>query len=418
MGQTTLQRFEDAKERYAGIGVDAEEAVQSLEAFKISMHCWQGDDVCGFESDGPLTGGIQATGNYPGRARTPDELMSDIDKAFSLIGGRHKLNLHAHYAVFPGVRNERNVIEPGDFSAWTDFAASRGLGLDFNATFFSHEKAEGGSFTNTDPWARQFWVEHGRACIRISESFADATGQPCLLDFWLPDGMKDIPADRIGPRRRYMESMDLVLKEPYDPEKVFIALEPKTFGIGLESYTAGSSEFTLAYAASRKLVPLLDNGHYHPQEFVSDKIPSLLLFFNKIALHVTRGVRWDSDHVVRLDDEVKEIANEIVRCGAHRVFAGTDYFDASINRIAAWVTGMRSFQKAMLLAFLTPHEALKKLQDEGRFTELLTRQEALKTMPYGDVWEMFCEKTGVPGEDKWIDEVLAYERDVLKGRRA
>jgi len=232
----------------------------------------------------------------------------------------------------------------------------------------------------------------------------------------VPDGLKDVPADRIGPRRRYMESMDLTLEEPYDKNKVFVALEPKLFGIGLESYTAGSSEFTIAYALSRGIIPLLDNGHYHPQEYVSDKIPSLLLFFDRMALHVTRGVRWDSDHVVRFDDEIKEIANEIVRCGAERVFAGLDYFDASINRVAAWVIGMRSFQKAMLLAYLTPHDALKKLQDEERFTELFARQEALKTMPFGDVWEMFCERTGVPGEDKWIDEALAYERNVLLKR--
>jgi L-rhamnose isomerase len=237
-----------------------------------------------------------------------------------------------------------------------------------------------------------------------------------LLDFWLPDGLKDVPADRMGPRRRYMESMDLTLKETYDPKKVFVALESKTFGIGFESYTAGSAEFTLAYAASRGLTPLLDNGHYHPQEYVSDKIPSLLLFFDRLALHVTRGVRWDSDHVVRLDDETKEIANEIVRCGMDRVFAGTDYFDASINRIAAWVLGMRSFQKAMLLALLTPHDAFRARQDEERFTELFARQEALKTMPFGDVWEAFCEKTGVPGEDKWFEEVLAYEREVLSKR--
>jgi len=413
MGQSIKKRFEDASDRYAEIGVDAAKAIDSLEAFKISMHCWQGDDIAGFENDGPLTGGIQATGNYPGKARTPEELMRDIDKTFSLIGGRHKLSLHTHYAIFPGARHDRNAVEPGDFAAWTDFAKERGLGLDFNATFFSHEKADRGSLTSPDPAIRAFWVEHGKACIRVSQSFADATGQPCVCDYWVPDGFKDVPADRMGPRRRYMESMDQTLEEPYDKEKVFIALEPKVFGIGLESYTAGSPEFTLAYAATRGLIPLIDNGHYHPQEYVSDKIPALLLFFDRIALHVTRGVRWDSDHVVRLDDETKEIANEIVRCGTDRVFAGTDYFDASINRIVAWVIGMRSFQKAMLLAFLTPHDALKKLQDEERFTELFARQEALKTMPFGDVWEMFCEKTGVPGEGGWLDEALAYERDVL-----
>jgi len=416
MRQSIQKRFDDARERYTEIGVDIDKAVESLEAFRISMHCWQGDDVGGYDQDGPLTGGIQATGNYPGKARTPDELMQDIDKAFSLIGGKHKLNLHASYAIFPGERHDRNALEPDDFKAWIDFALERGLGLDFNATFFSHEKAVRGSITSPDPAIRAFWIEHGKACIRVSQAFADATGQPCVCDFWAPDGLKDVPADRIGPRHRYLESMDLTLKEPHDKEKVFIALEPKVFGIGLESFTAGSSEFTLLYAASRGLVPLLDNGHYHPQEYVSDKIPALLLFFDRLALHITRGVRWDSDHVVRLDDETKEIANEIVRCGMDRVFAGTDYFDASINRIAAWTLGMRSFQKAMLLALLTPHEALRALQDEERFTELFARQEALKSMPFGDVWEMFCEKTGVPEESGCLDEALAYERSVLSKR--
>jgi len=416
MSQSSTSRYEDAKERYAREGVDVDKAIAALEAFKISMHCWQGDDVTGFDHDGPLTGGIQTTGNYPGKARTPDELMSDIDKAFSLIGGRHKLNLHASYAIFPGAPRDRDVLEPGDFAAWTDFAKDRGLGLDFNATFFSHEKADRGSVSSADPAIRAFWVEHGKACIRISQAFADATGQPCVCDFWMPDGLKDTPADRTGPRRRYIESMDLTLKEPYEKGKVFVALESKVFGIGLEAYTVGSSELTIAYAASRGIVPLLDNGHYHPLEYVSDKIPSLLLFFDKLALHVTRGIRWDSDHVVRFEDETKEIANEIVRCGAGRVFVGTDFFDASINRIAAWVIGMRSFQKAMLLAFLTPHDALRKLQDEERFTELMARQEALKTMPFGDVWEMFCERTGAPGEDRWLDEVLLYEREVLSKR--
>jgi len=416
MGRSVKERFEDAGARYAEINIDAEKAVELLEAFKISMHCWQGDDCTGFDYDGPLTGGIQATGSYPGKARTPDELMRDIDKTFSLIGGLHKLNLHASYAIFPGAKHDRDVVEPGDFADWIDFANERGIGLDFNATFFSHEKTARGTISSPDPSTRAFWTEHGKACIRVSNAFAEATGQPCVCDYWVPDGLKDVPADRTGPRRRYMESMDSILKEPHDKEKVFVALEPKLFGIGLESYTAGSPEFTLAYAATRGIVPLLDNGHFHTQEFVSDKIPALLLFFDRLALHVTRGVRWDSDHVVRLDDEIKEIANEVVRCGADRVFAGTDYFDASINRIAAWVIGMRSFQKAMLLAFLTPHDALRALQDEERYTELFARQEALKTMPFGAVWDMFCEKTCVPKEDEWLKEALDYERDVLSKR--
>ncbi|MDR0518999.1 MAG: L-rhamnose isomerase [Clostridiales Family XIII bacterium] len=416
MSADTEKNYAQAKEAYAAIGVDSDAAIGSLEKFGISMHCWQGDDVIGFDHDGPLTGGIQTTGDYPGRARTPEELMADIDKVFSLVGGkRHKLNLHASYAVFKNGSHDRDVIEPGDFSAWVDYAKARGLGLDMNPTYFSHGKAGKYTLASPDAAIRDFWVEHGRACVRVSQHFAEALGQPCLLNIWIPDGSKDVPADRIGPRERFAESMDRTIAEPHDKDKVYVAIESKVFGIGLESYTVGSAEFGLCYAASRGIVPLFDNGHYHPTEMVSDKISSALTFFDKLALHITRPVRWDSDHVVRFDDEVREIANEIVRCGVDRVFVGTDWFDAGINRIAAWVIGMRCLQKAMLSAFLTPHAAFKKMQDECRDTELFVRQEELKTLPLGAVWDMFCERAGVPGAE-WYGEVENYEKEVLSKR--
>jgi L-rhamnose isomerase len=416
MSMNRAESYEAAKEAYAAIGVDADKAVEALEDYRISMHCWQGDDVRGFDADGPLTGGIQTTGDYPGRARTPEELMADLDKAYSLIGGRHRLNLHANYAVFKDGFHDRDALTPADFSAWADYAKERGLGVDFNATYFSHDKAGLYTMASPDPALRDFWVEHSKACVRIAQYFADSLGTHCLLDVWAPDGSKDVPADRLGPRERFAESLDRMIAEPHDKDKVLISIESKTFGIGLESYTVGSAEFGLCYAASRGILPLLDNGHYHPTEYVSDKISSMLLTFDKIALHVTRPVRWDSDHVLRFDDETKEIAKEVVACGKDRVLVGTDWFDASINRIAAWVIGMRSFQKAMLSAFLTPLAEHRRLQDEGRFTELFVKQEELKTLPFGAVWDRFCERTGVPAGDAWYDEVVAYERDVLSRR--
>jgi L-rhamnose isomerase len=382
------------------------------------MHCWQGDDVIGFDHDGPLTGGIQTTGDYPGRARTPDELMSDLDKAYSLIGGRHRLNLHANYAIFRDGFHDRDAIGSSDFSAWVDYAKDRGLGIDFNPTYFSHEK--GGNFTlsSPDPAIRDFWVDHSRACVRISQYFAESLDTHCLLNVWVPDGSKDMPSDRLGPRERFAGSLDRMIAEPHDKERVYISLESKVFGIGLESYTVGSAEFGLCYAASRGILPLMDNGHYHPTESVSDKISAALLAFDKIALHVTRPVRWDSDHVLRYNDEAREIAHEIVACGRDRIFVGTDWFDASINRVGAWVIGMRNFQKAMLFAFLTPFDEYRRLQDEDRNMELFMKQEELKTMPLGAVWDMFCERTGVPVASAWYDEVVAYERDVLSKRQA
>lgn len=416
MTQTELYRI--AKERYAAIGVDTEKAIQTLLKLPISMHCWQGDDVKGFESVGELTGGIQTTGNYLGAAHTPDELMRDIDKAFSLIPGHHKVNVHACYGIYEdGNVAPRDEIRPEHFEKWVHFAKERGIGLDFNPTFFSHPLAENGTLTNPDEEIRAFWVRHGIACIRISEYFARETGIPCVMNIWIPDGFKDIPADRLGPRMRFMDSLDQILGCGYDKELVYVTLESKVFGIGLESYTAGSAEFALSYAMTRGILPLMDNGHYHPTEVVSDKISALLCFNPKIALHVTRGVRWDSDHVVRYDDETQEIMKEIVRNDAiDRVILATDYFDASINRIAAWVIGMRSVQKALLNALLLPNEKLKELQNKSEFTELMMLQEELKLYPMGGVWNEFCARAGVIGDESWFKAVKDYEKEVLSKR--
>ena len=382
------ERFESTKIEYENIGVDVEAAINRLMNVPVSMHCWQGDDVKGFDQDGPLTGGIQTTGNYLGKSRTPEELMADMDKAMSLIPGKKKINLHASYAIFEeGEVVDRDKIEPKHFKKWVDFAKEHNVGIDFNPTFFSHPKVKDGlTLTSPDEETRKFWIEHGKACIRIAQYFAEETGIPCVMNIWIGDGFKDVPADRMGPRQRYKDSIEKILEQPYDKSKVKICVESKVFGIGVESYTAGSAEFTLSFAASHEgCLPLMDNGHYHPTELVSDKIPALLCYYPEIALHITRGVRWDSDHVLLLDDETKEIAKEIVRCNAlDRVYMALDYFDASINRISAWVVGMRSWQKALLNAMLMPNEALKKLQNESRFTELMAIQEELKTMPFGD----------------------------------
>ena len=416
---TITERFEDAKKRYAGMGVDAEKAVETLRNYSISMHCWQGDDVTGFDHEGPLTGGIQTTGNYPGKARTPEELMADIDKVLSLVPGKHKINLHANYAIFEkGEFVDRDALEPKHFAKWVEFAQERGLGLDFNPTIFSHDMVKNNlSLSHPDQEVRDFWIRHCQACIRISQYFAEELGQPCVMNIWIPDGYKDIPADRMAPRARFKDSLDRILSIPYDKEKVLVCLESKVFGIGMESYTVGSSEFTVNYAASRGILPLMDNGHYHPTEVVSDKISSMLLFFDQIALHVTRPVRWDSDHVVLFDDETREIAKEIVRNNAlDRVKVGLDFFDASINRIAAWTIGMRNFQKALLYALLCPNEKLANLQEEGKLTEVLMLQEEIKTSPFGDVWDYFCESSQVPVRETWYDEVKKYEEEVLVKR--
>ncbi len=417
--------FTEAKEKYAVIGIDAQAAIDRLKSVPVSMHCWQGDDVRGFDTDPtkPLTGGIQTTGNYPGRARTPEELMADIDEALKLIPGKVKLNLHANYAIFNeenGGWVDRDKLEPKHFKPWVDFAKERGLGLDFNPTFFSHPMCDPLTLASPNEETRRFWINHGKACIRISSYFAEELGIPCTMNIWTGDGFKDIPADRMGPRVRYKEAIDEILSEPYDFKMVKPCVESKVFGIGVEAYTVGSAEFTLSYAAANmdKCIPLMDNGHYHPTEVVSDKIPALLAFFPEIALHVTRPVRWDSDHVVLFDDETREIMKEVVRCGGldGRVNIATDYFDASINRVSAWVTGMRNVEKALLYALLTPAEDLKKLQDTDQFSELMVRQEELKTMPFGDVWDEYCRQCGRPVDGTWFDEIKAYEKDVQSKR--
>lgn len=415
---STEQRYESAREIYKKAGVDTDKALAALKDFPISMHCWQGDDVGGFDQDGPLSGGISATGNYPGKARNPEELMSDIKKALSLIPGKHRLNLHASYAIFEeGEFVDRDALEPKHFKKWVDFAKENGLGIDFNPTYFSHPKSENGTLSSTDEEIRKFWIDHGKACIRISEYFANELNTPCMMNVWIPDGLKEIPADRYSPRARFKDSLDQILSIDYDKEKVIVALESKVFGIGLESYTVGSAEFCTKYASANGILNLMDIGHYHPTEDCADKMSSMLLFDEKIALHVTRAVRWDSDHVVLFDDVTREIAKEIVTNDAlDRVLLGLDFFDASINRISAWVVGMRSMQKSLLAALLTPNDKFKELQAEDNFTELMMRREEIKTYPLGDIWNYFCKINNVPEMEDWFEEVLKYEKAVLSKR--
>ena len=417
--------YTEAREAYAAWGVDTEAAMETLKNVPISLHCWQGDDVRGFDTDPtkPLTGGIQTTGNYPGRARTPEELMADIDQVLRLIPGKPKLNLHASYAIFNGENGgwvDRDKLEPKHFKPWVDFCKARGLGCDFNPTFFSHPKCDPLTLASPNEETRRFWIDHGKACIRISQYLAEELGQSCTMNIWTGDGFKDIPADRMGPRVRYRQSIDEILSEPFDFSKVKPCVESKVFGIGVEAYTVGSAEFALSYAAMNKdkCIPLLDNGHYHPTEVVSDKIPTLLAFFPEIALHVTRPIRWDSDHVVLFDDETREIAREIVRCGGldGRVHIALDYFDASINRISAWVTGYRNAEKALLFALLQPVEDWKALQDAGQFTELMVRQEESKTLPFGEIWAEYCRRCGKPEDGAWFPMVKEYETKVLEAR--
>ena len=409
-----MNRFESAKEIYKQNGVDVEKALKQLKNTTISIHCWQGDDVVGFDLRQAASGGIQTTGNYPGKATTPEELMADFDEVLKLVPGKKKLNLHASYAIMDKPVG-RNKIEPKHFEKWVEYAKKRKIGLDFNPTFFSHLMVKDGlTLSSPDKEIRDYWIEHGKRCLRIAEYFARETKQPCLVNFWMPDGFKDYPADRIGPRLRMKESLDQIFKTKYDKKLVIPTLESKVFGIGVEAYTVVSAEFCLAYAMKNNIMPLVDNGHYHPTELVSDKISSLLTFSNKMMLHVTRPMRWDSDHVISFDDETREMMKEVVRCGVDNVYLATDYFDASINRVSAWVTGVRNLEKALLYALLEPNKQLKKLQDSNDFTSLQVKHEELKTLPLGDVWEEFLRREKV--ESDYLKVVKEYEKKVLSKR--
>lgn len=417
MMSTVNQAYELAKQQFADLGVDTEKAMSLLSTLPISMHCWQGDDVSGFEhQEGGLTGGIQATGNYPGKARSPQELRSDLEVAFSLIPGAKRLNLHASYLEADG-KVERNEIKPQHFSHWVEWAKTNKLGLDFNPTYFSHPLSAEATLTHQNKEIRDFWIEHGKACRKISEYFGKELGTASVMNIWLPDGSKDLVVDKFAPRQRLVESLDEIISEKIDPKYHLDAVESKLFGIGVESYTAGSNEFYVAYAATRKTALCFDAGHFHPTESIADKISAVMPFIQHLLLHVSRPVRWDSDHVVLLDDETQAIANEIVRQKLfERVHIGLDFFDASINRIAAWVIGTRNMQKALLKALLEPTAQLKELENRRDFTARLALLEEQKSLPWQAVWAMYCERNGVPAGSQWLEDVRDYERKVLNLR--
>ncbi len=420
--QNLTQAYQIAKDRYAEAGVDVDAAMQKLAAIPISLHCWQGDDVGGFETAGATLsgGGIQATGNYPGKARTIQELRGDLEKAFSLIPGRHRLNLHASYLDHGGKFVERDAIQPKHFQSWIDWAKANRLGMDFNPTYFSHPKAaDGFTLTHTDPGIRNFWIQHGIACRRIGAEMGKQLGTPTVTNVWIPDGYKDIPIDRTAPRERLTDSLDKIFAEPIDPKVHLDAVEAKLFGIGAESYTAGSAEYYLGYAISRQKLLTLDAGHFHPTEVISEKISSVMLFCPGLLLHVSRPVRWDSDHVVILDDELQAIAKEIIRSGKlDRIHIGLDYFDASINRVAAWVIGTRNMLKALLIALLEPTGTLKDAEQKMDFTRRLAMLEEQKSLPWPAVWDQYCEQQGAPVGIAWFDEIRKYEEQVLSKRDA
>jgi L-rhamnose isomerase len=412
--------YMQAKEIYAELGIDTEKAMQILAGIPISIHCWQGDDVGGFESDEGLTGGgIQATGNYPGKARNAEELCADFEKAIALIPGSHRMNLHASYAATNGKKVERNEIQPEHFSYWVDWAKSNSLGLDFNPTFFSHPLSNDGfTLTHTDPGIRKFWVDHGKQCRLIGEYFGRELGTPCVTNVWIPDGYKDLPADRLTPRLRLKESLDDIFSKKLDSKYHLDAVECKLFGIGSESYVVGSHEFYMGYAIQNKKVLCLDAGHFHPTEVISDKISSVLSYVDEMLLHVSRGVRWDSDHVVLLNDELYAITQELVRGNfLKRVHIGLDFFDASINRVAAWVIGTRATIKALLYALLEPTDKLRKFELDGDFTSRLALIEELKTLPFGAVWNYYCLKQETAAGSGWIADVKSYEKAVLAKRK-
>jgi L-rhamnose isomerase len=418
--KTIEKAYETAKQRYAEIGVDSDKAMEQLKKIAISLHCWQGDDVGGFETAGAELsgGGIQATGNYPGKARTIDELRSDIEKALSLIPGSHRLNLHACYLDNGGKFVDRNEITVKHFQSWIDWANANKLGMDFNPTYFSHEKAaDGFTLSHPDKGIRDFWIEHGIACRKIGAEMGKQLGSTTVTNVWIPDGYKDIPVDRLSPRERLTESLDKIFAEKIDPAIHLDAVESKLFGIGAESYTVGSHEFYLGYAVSRRKLLCLDAGHFHPTEVISDKISSVLMFVPELLLHVSRPVRWDSDHVVILNDELYAIAQELIRSGKiDKVHIGLDFFDASINRIAAWVIGTQCMIKALLMALLEPIKSLREMETSNDFTSRLATLEEIKTLPFGAVWDYYCTKNNIPAGQSWLKEVKEYEKDVLNKR--
>jgi len=414
------QAYDLARQRYAELGVDTDAALRRLAEIAISIHCWQGDDVGGFEGGGADEpgGGLAVTGGYPGKARTPDELRSDLETALGLIPGTHRLNLHACYADTGGKKIDRNELQPEHFAPWIDWAKGRGMGMDFNPTFFAHPKADDGfTLTHTDPDVRRFWTEHGVACRRIGAAIGSALGSPCVTNVWIPDGMKDLPVDRRGPRERLAAALDEMFTEKLDPAHNLDSVESKLFGIGSESYVVGSHEFYLGYAATRGKLLCLDAGHFHPTEVISDKISAVMPFVERLLLHVSRGVRWDSDHVVILGDELRAIGQELVRGDyLDRIHIGLDFFDASINRVAAWVIGTRAMIKSLMLALLEPIDHLRKLEVAGDFTGRLALFEELKTLPAGAVWDHYCATNNVPVGPAWLDTVRKYEADVLLKR--
>jgi L-rhamnose isomerase len=413
------QAYALARERYATLGVDTEAALAMLRTVPVSLHCWQGDDVAGFEARGDMTGsGLQVTGGHPGRARTPQELRADLEMALRLTPGRHRVNLHAIYAETQGVPVERDALSVEHFANWIDWARVQGIGLDFNGTFFAHPlAADGLTLSSPDEGVRQFWIRHGIACREIGAAMGRALGSPCVVNVWIPDGSKDLPVDRQGPRQRLHASLDALFATKHDRRELLDAVESKLFGIGSESYVVGSHEFYMGYAMQRGTLLCLDSGHFHPTESIADKISAILLYIDELLLHVSRGIRWDSDHVVILSDELRALAEELVRCAAlPRTHIGLDYFDASINRVAAWVIGLRSMLKALLIALLEPQTTLRTLEADGDLAGRLALLEELKSLPFAAVWDYHCLQQGVPVGTAWIDDVRTYEKQVLATR--
>lgn len=412
-----MNNFEYAKNRYMDLGIDVEEAMNILEGIPLSIHCWQTDDIKGFESESAVTsGGIQTTGNYPARARNFEEVTEDLKKVLSLVAGKHRISIHASYGDFKQGPVDRDKIEARHFEKWVQFAKENKIKLDFNATFFSHQASNYGTLSNPDEELRSFWINHAIACIRISEYIASELDDKVLLNIWIPDGLKDIPSDRLSPRMRLKDSLDKILSCGYDKSKVEISVESKVFGIGLESYTAGSHEFYLCYAIKNKILPLIDIGHFHPTENVADKLSSLSIFFDKIALHLTRSVRWDSDHILLFNDNLKEVCEEIIRLGYDKFLIGLDFFDANLNRIMAYVLSIRNIQKALLMALLKDNKELSQLQNSNQFTQQLILNESYNTLPFGEIWDEFCRRQDILCDEAWPKAIKEYE-DKVKNER-